>query len=71
MYIYANIDEKLRYYSVRPVSIPSKGGGGKLQQVDCLLLHHNIRRIPAFLIQQLFEGAAEEQGDTHQNLQGL
>jgi hypothetical protein len=42
-----------------------------LRQFDGLLLHDDIRHIPAFLIHQLLEGAAEEQGDTHKDLQGL
>jgi len=54
-------------------TLPTEAADEKsaLQQVDGLLLHDNIRHIPAFLIQQLLEGAAEEQGDTHKNLQGL
>jgi hypothetical protein len=42
-----------------------------LRQFDGLLLHGDIRHIPAFLIHQLLEGAAEEQGDTLKDLQGL
>ena len=36
-----------------------------------LLLHNDIRHIPAFLIHQLLEGAAEEQGDRKWNFRSL
>jgi len=35
------------------------------------LLHKDIRRIPAFLIHQLFEGAAEEQVDRNWDFRSL